>query len=206
MTKVSSFEYPIPYIYIENLYTESELQKIWFELDYYQSNGEVLREDKDYANTNPAQDSDKNIKTVKKSVFLDDMFYERRLSSILTTSRKIFDNNIICRNPDNWFFKDFWPDRDSTLVSYYETGDVYHPHTDNANVTVVTWLYKEPKKFVHGNFRFPDHDLSFECKNNHAIAFPGQACHAVDSIIMDEDDCGKGLGRYSISNFLSFKT
>ena len=203
MMRVSTFNDPIPYVYIENLYTDFELQKIWYELDYYQSNGDVLI--KDNTTTNPAKDGDGNTQTIKSSVFLDDMFYERKMSSILTLSRKIFTDNIICRNPNSWFFKEFWPDRDSTLVSYYENGDVYNPHADTANVSVITWLYKEPKKFVRGNLVFPDHDMIFECKNNHAIAFPGAAVHAVDSIIMDKDDCGMGLGRYSISQFLSYE-
>ena len=201
MIKFTSFEKPLPYIYIENLYTDFELEKIWCELDYYQSNGDVFLSN----NINAAESPDGQVLTKKKSVFLDEMFYQRRMSSILTLNRKVFDNNIICYNSNNWYFKKFWPDCDSTLVSYYENQDVYYPHADNTVVTMITWLYKEPKKFVGGRFMFPDHDLSFECKNNHAIAFPGAATHAVDSVIMDNEDCGKGLGRYSISQFLSYK-
>ena len=52
MMRVSTFNDPIPYVYIENLYTDFELQKIWYELDYYQSNGDVLI--KDNRTTNPA--------------------------------------------------------------------------------------------------------------------------------------------------------
>ena len=133
MIKFTSFENPLPYIYIENLYTDLELKKIWCELDYYQSNGDVFLSN----NINAAESPDGQVLTKKKSVFLDDMFYQRRMSSILTLNRKVFDNNIICYNSNNWYFKKFWPDRDSTLVSYYENQDVYYPHADNTVVTMI---------------------------------------------------------------------
>ena len=40
--EVKAYENPLPFIYIENLYTEEELKGIWAELDYYQANGNIL--------------------------------------------------------------------------------------------------------------------------------------------------------------------
>tara|TARA_R100000008_G_C3528471_1_gene137918 strand:- start:240 stop:842 length:603 start_codon:yes stop_codon:yes gene_type:complete len=198
--EVKAYENPLPFIYIENLYTEEELKGIWAELDYYQANGNILGH-----GTRPAKDENDQEKTVKTGIFTDNVFYNREHSNILTLNRKIFENNIICDNPDSWYFRHFSPNQDFTLTSYYEDGGVYLPHTDNANVTVITWLYKEPKKFKGGDFHFPEHNIDIKCLHNHAVAFPGQAAHAVDMVKMDKEDCGKGLGRYAISQFLSFK-
>ena len=84
--EVKAYENPLPFIYIENLYTEEELKGIWAELDYYQANGNILGN-----GTRPAKDENDQEKTVKTGIFTDNVFYNREHSNILTLNRKIFD-------------------------------------------------------------------------------------------------------------------
>ena len=57
--EVKAYENPLPFIYIENLYTEEELKGIWAELDYYQANGNILGN-----GTRPAKDENDQEKII----------------------------------------------------------------------------------------------------------------------------------------------
>ena len=197
---VTSNTSPFPYLYIENLYTDKELELIFNELDYFQSNENIFLSD-----SLEATDTQGNSLAIKKSLFLDHIFRNRDFSNILKiNSKKIFKPGFICRRSDNYFFKNFAPTKDYTLISYYENGGKYNSHCDESVATLCVWLWKEPKKFQMGNFYFPEFDLKFEVQNNHAIVFPGSILHAVDEVKMSFDNAEAGYGRYSICNFMNF--
>ena len=68
--------------------------------------------------------------------------------------------------------------------------------------TAVTWFFKEPKSFSGGNFYFADYGIKIEVQNNMAVIFPSFVKHAVDEIILEQNNDLMGYGRYAISQFL----
>ena len=96
------------------------------------------------------------------------------------------------------------PDIDHSLLSYYDDGAYYLPHHDNTVVSIISWLWKEPKRFEGGDFVFEDYKLTIKCKHNSAVAFPGTTLHGVTPITMEDQYKDEGLGRYSLSHFLNF--
>ena len=197
--KVHANTDPFPFLFIEDLYTEEELRLIWCELDYYQSNKVVLE-----SNTNPSVTDDGKPRTKKKGCFVDNVFENRDCSSILNVSRKLLDPGLICQSNHIFAWKHFQPNVDHTLLSYYDDGAYYLPHHDNTVVSIISWLWKEPKRFEGGDFVFEDYKLTIKCKHNSAVAFPGTTLHGVTPITMEDQYKDEGLGRYSLSHFLNF--
>ena len=199
--KVTVQSDPFPLMIIEDLYTEEELNLIWNELDYYQSNQKILN-----SNTSPSVDLvDGTSRTEKKGLFVDYAFQDRSHSNILNVSRKLFEHGLIANSDHLLQWKYFQPDSDFTLLSYYDDGGYYLPHHDNTVVSVISWLWKEPKRFEGGDFVFQDYGVKLTCRSNCAVAFPGLVQHGVEPVTMKEEYRGKGLGRYSISHFMNFQ-
>ncbi len=199
VVNITVYTEPIHFIYIENVYDENELELIWQELEFLNCNDKLL----DPEMTASAAEEGVLIKK-NKGVFLDVLYTNRNFSNILTVNRKILTTDVI-NQQDSWFFKDLCSTRDDTLISYYEGGDYYQPHKDNALATICSWFFKEPKKFTGGNFYFVDYNTKIEVINNSAVIFPSHMKHAVDTIDMNIADQGKGLGRYCISQFLNIQ-
>ena len=190
---------PFPFLIIEDLYTEDELTLIWQELDYYQSNSYILN-----ANTNPSLSEDGKARTKKQGNFVDNVFQKREYSNILCLSRKLFQPGLIVNSDHIKEWKYLRPDIDHSLLSYYDDGAYYLPHHDNTVVSIISWLWKEPKRFEGGDFVFEDYKLTIKCKHNSAVAFPGTTLHGVTPITMEDQYKDEGLGRYSLSHFLNF--
>ena len=190
---------PFPFLIIEDLYTEDELTLIWQELDYYQSNSYILN-----ANTNPSLSEDGKERTKKQGNFVDNVFQKREYSNILCLSRKLFQPGLIVNSDHIKELKYLRPDIDHSLLSYYDDGAYYLPHHDNTVVSIISWLWKEPKRFEGGDFVFEDYKLTIKCKHNSAVAFPGTTLHGVTPITMEDQYKDEGLGRYSLSHFLNF--
>jgi len=194
-----------PFIIINNTYDEWELELIWEELNflcYY----EKLETDPYKSGTATSED---NIPLKKnRCIWLDTLYKERDYSNILRVNRKLLcDRAKTIKQHPSWFFKSFDCDKDTTLVSYYENSDYYEKHSDSASATVLTWFYKEPKKFSGGDIHlhYEDLDIKVECVNNRTLIFPSAIKHSVDKIEMSEEDCGKKYGRICITQFLTFK-
>ena len=92
--------------------------------------------------------------------------------------------------------------KDFTLISYYENNDYYKAHADTSDITALTWLFKEPKRFTGGDLIFPDTEERIECKNNKIILFPGCIRHQVTEINMEKQHQNQKLGRWCITQFL----
>lgn len=178
---------PIHYLYIEDLYDDYELEKIWIELDYYQS-----LDNSPFEETSSAIVNGERLK--RNSGFDID---QCRYSNLFYYSEKIFD--IINVQKDSWFFTNLHRLRYDGLLSYYDDGGYYKPHYDEAIVTAVTWFHKDPKSYTGGNFNFTDFDISFESKSNSCVIFPSQINHHVDPVL---GECKKGHGRYCYTQFL----
>lgn len=196
--ELTIYDQPFPYLHIKNFYTEEELDLIWAELEFLQSNPETFKSEHTFGAT------DKDGKLLKKNsgIFLEDLYNHpfRKSSNILNCNRKLFFQFSEIKT-NNWFFKNLNIDKDTTLVSYYENSDYYHPHTDRTVATACTWFFKEPKKFKGGDFCFPEFDITIPLENNSLVVFPGNVLHAVTQLEMEENS--PGYGRYCMSQFLN---
>jgi hypothetical protein len=187
---------PFPYVQIDNTYTEEEIKLIFLELDFINSRGFMKPPE-----MTAASHLNGVYKKIGTGLFLDLVYSEKSLSNILTLNRKIYDferGNLI---GDMIGIADC----DTTLVNYYDNSGEYRAHQDTAFLTAVTILYKKPKVFTGGDLYFPTYTLKLESVYNRTYIFPGSVPHGVYPVIIPEDYMNKGLGRYSITNFINFK-
>jgi predicted 2-oxoglutarate/Fe(II)-dependent dioxygenase YbiX len=191
---------PIHYIYIEDFYTEEELNLIWLELECYLSIPERLLPPEE---TGSATDEDGNIRKENRGVWLDNVYTQdyRHMSNILNVNQKLFRPEII-NQQSSWFFKDAHLNTDGTLISYYEDCGYYLKHNDVSYMTACTWFFKEPKKFTGGDFHFCDYDITVECKNNSTVIFPSNLYHSVDTVSIPHEHRNKGYGRFCMTQFV----
>jgi hypothetical protein len=189
----------LPYLKIENFYNEIELSLIWDELKFL-THSNKLETPNNTGQLNPTMKHNNGL-------FLDTIYTERKFSNILKVNRKIFSVDNMKKYADLHFMNRiiFTLNSDTTLLSYYENSGYYKSHSDTAVITILTWLFKEPKQFEGGNLIFTDFDETIEIKNNTVIMFPSHAKHEVTSIKMESKDKFSGNGRYCISQFLSIK-
>ena len=201
--KITCHETEHPWISIEDFYTQYELDFIWEELNFLSYSDRLESPEE----TNSARINNRITKK-NKGVFLDDLYRERKYSNILTCTRKLLHSSNddkfleVLKNHPSWFYKNFRCIKDFTLLSYYENNDYYEAHRDTSNITALTWLFKEPKRFTGGDLIFPDTQEKIECKNNKVILFPGCATHQVTQINMEKQHQNNKLGRWCISQFL----
>ena len=192
---------PFPYILIDDFYDQSELDRIWEELDYFCNPKRMGRSSVERGAATMEGQSIKNT----WDMWLDTFFTSRDSSNILEVNAKLINEEMF-RNHPHWLFNHLDAlNADTTQILYYENNDEYKPHRDLARLTGITWFYREPKKFTGGNLRFPKFDMEIECKHNRVIVFPSSIYHGVDKIGMEEKDMGKKLGRFAMSQFLFCK-
>ena len=200
--QASAFVEPFPHIIISDFYNSVELKLIWEELNYYTKPGKLL-EAKDFGGVVD--------KTNSHALVLDNIYNNRNISNILQVNRKLFNCGVISE------FAKLHPccsfanlcNTDITKVRYYHDGDYYDSHGDySMHFLSFSYFYKEPKQFDGGELFFPDHDYFFDCKNNSMIIFPGWVQHGVKEVSVEDRDYSNyydGWGRYSITNFFSYK-
>jgi len=85
------------------------------------------------------------------------------------------------------------------LINYYEDGDYYKPHSDDASKTMIIPLCKYESKFTGGSFKFTDLNITLPFINNNSILFDGKMRHEVTEINMINN--GNMLGRFSLNFF-----
>lgn len=196
---ITKIQHPFPYLKIENMYTENELDLIAEELAFL-THKEKLE---DPENTGSAKENGKLLKD-NKGIFLDDLYKKREISNILTINRKIFNKEYLESYASlNFGYGSILEcNRDVTLISYYENGGYYYPHKDTAIHTILTWFFRTPKLFDGGNLIFPEYDEEVEIQHNMTIIFPSFVLHSVEEVTMNED-LPSGFGRYCMSQFIS---
>jgi Rps23 Pro-64 3,4-dihydroxylase Tpa1-like proline 4-hydroxylase len=189
---------------VDNFYSEAELSLIWEELNFL-----CYPEKMEFAPGGDDQYDTGCNKLIKRNsgLFLDDLYQSyRNCSNILRVNRKIYKDGF---GLGKEFFK-YLPQenkkcilRDYTLVNYYENSDYYLEHHDDAILTILYWIYKEPKRFEGGDLYLQDEKI--ELKNNRLIIFPSYIKHSVTEVNMDEEYADKKLGRFCISQFIDVK-
>ena len=119
-----------PYTIVRELYTEEQKERIWKELDEHQSN--LIR-----VEDNRNRCWCRILDNISYTLHVSNEVFENKLKTIV-------DNTLV---PD-----------ETSFLSYYEDGDYFKPHEDNCKLTVLNWMYKEPKRFTGGDLVFPDYN------------------------------------------------
>jgi Rps23 Pro-64 3,4-dihydroxylase Tpa1-like proline 4-hydroxylase len=104
----------------------------------------------------------------------------------------------------SWFYEIWgYTNLDNTFVAYYENSDYYRSHRDIAVISVMYWLWEEPKSFEGGNVHLTDYDIEIPLERNQLMIMPSSTHHAVDEIKMIRGvDKLSGMGRYCVVRFL----
>lgn len=205
----------LPVAVIDEIYDRNEIVDIMEEIKFLSKRDKLKDARHTSAATREIGEDEKSefAKGTKVSLkknlglFLDSSYHDRNLSDILFYNRKVFLDkqiNEFLINCNPYFRVLSGSDYDVTLISYYEDGDYYHNHSDSSALTIITWFFNQPKKFTGGNLVIED-ELEIECKFNRSVIFPGLALHKVTKIEMKEEDKGKQLGRYTMSQFANIK-
>lgn len=187
---------PFEYIIVDDTYTEEELKLIFLELDFWGISKNLLNPE----HTGTAKWKDGTAKKNNTGVFLDDSYTNRSYSNILKLNRKIYKFTTEQPSIINSYLSE--SNYDTTLLSYYENSSHYKAHKDSSVLTALTYLYKKPKKFEGGDLVLTEYGYAFEPWFNRTYIIPGVVEHEVTEVTMQPEDCGKGLGRYCISNFI----
>ncbi len=194
----------VSFLVIKNLYTKDELFLIQKELDYLWYSMAFNRSE-DYLSV--AKTDDGTVLGKRSGVWLDYFYSNRESSNILRLNRKPFANEEIRNtfanlNPYHYHYLKL--DFDNTLLQYYENSDYYKPHTDHAVFSLVTWFFKEPKKFIGGKFKFTDMNFELEIENNMCIIFPSFLWHEVEEVTVLEKNKHEPHGRFSMTQFVTY--
>ena len=187
---------PIPYMLVENYFGDEDIELMLKELRFLTP--KMTFQD----GTNlPTKDHKKNTQ-----INLDDLYEDRKTSNILNIMDRIYDDKkLIGMLKDMSWFYEVWSytNLDNTFVAYYENTDYYKAHRDIAVVSIMYWLWEEPKSFTGGNIHLTDYDIEIPLERNQLMIMPSSLNHAVDPITMtDNNKKLSGMGRYCIVRFL----
>ena len=200
--EVKYHEERIPFVVIDDFYDDNEQSEIMVELDYLCTERRLIPPFEDKSG---ATNDDKNVKNVGCQ-YLESFYKKRKHSSILTITDRLFLDCVdIINNHPHWYFDLYAIDSHNTQILYYEDTNEYPAHQDVSRFTVVTYFYREPKKFEGGDLQFPDHQVQVECVNNRIIVFPSMLHHRSTPVRMLENDTQTKNGKFCITHFLNHK-
>ena len=186
---------------IKNFYNQYELEDIWTELNFLTTYEKIF--DPDTSKTASAMLDGQTKKN--KSLFLASVYKDLKYSNIYKTTKKVFNDSflqkLISINPIYRGMREDSMENHQILISYYENGDNYFAHRDLTRFTILTYLFKEPKKFTGGELLLNDFDMKIEVENNMVLIIPGAYLHEVLTTKMEKNVLGNG--RYCISQFVS---
>ena len=189
---------PIPYFIAEDYFDETQINNMLTELRF-------LTPKMVYQNgKNMVEGHKKNVQ-----IGIDDMYQNRDTSNIIQTLDTIYqDKELIQTLKDMSWFYEIWnyTNLDNTFVAYYENSDYYKGHRDIAVISMMYWIWEEPKSFTGGDIHLTDYDIEIPLKRNQLLIIPSSIKHAVNKIQMN-DDIKKlsGMGRYCIARFLKLQ-
>lgn len=193
-------------VVIDNFYTEDQLNEIGDELKFL-TKPSIMQEDKDKLEA--AVDLDGNFITTKAGVWVDTVFRDWKHSALISHpmtnfSKKETTDKIISYN--SLFSLFYHCNVRNHLLSYYENSGYYSKHVDAAVFTVLSYFYKEPKKFSGGDITLHNRDntkkANIEIKNNRVVIIPSCTVHEVEKIEMTSKKLS-GEGRYCCAIFLT---
>ncbi len=182
-TELEVYTSPVIYTIVRNFLNKEEIDMIKPELS------SIFNHLKGPDETGTARTILGDIKKNNKGLFL------QQNASIPTIIRKYRDVTMICDlERRHWFFSVLRSmNNETTLVSYYENSGYYKPHTDEAILTAIYYIWDEPKMFEGGELYFGNFKVPIT--NNCLIIFPSWTTHEVKPLT--------GSGRWAISQFLT---
>ena len=190
---------PIPYLLVKNYFDDKDVDSMLKELRFLTPKMTFI----DGTNL-PSKDHKKNTQ-----IGLDDLYQDRETSNILNTMNKIYDDSELTQklNDMSWFYKVWeYTNFDQSFVAYYENSDYYKAHRDMAVISIMYWLWEEPKSFTGGNIHLTDYDIEIPLERNQLLIIPSSINHAVSPIKMiDNNKKLPGMGRYCIARFLKLR-
>ncbi|MGH7974795.1 MAG: 2OG-Fe(II) oxygenase [bacterium] len=202
------FAEPVPHIIIDDFYDATALKEIWLELDFLTHSRKLMTAESTGAAFTLDEKGEKVYKKNNLGLFLDSLYANRDISNILFHTQKFYETDFLKKCQDqNFLFKYLMQSNvNFTMLSYYEEGATYETHHDKSAITILSWLYKEPKQFTGGDLTFSDYNYTIPIKNNRVLIFPGVTEHAVDPVKMNDGvKPMAGFGRYVITNFAMFR-
>ena len=196
--KYIPYKEPIPYLLVKNYFDDKDIELMLKEL-------RVLTPKMTYQEPIKMPDGTKQ----NNQIDLDGIYKDRKISNILNTLDKIYgDSDLVKKlNDMSWFYKVWsYTNLDQSFVAYYEDTDYYKAHRDIAVISIMYWLWEEPKSFTGGNIHLTDYDIEIPLERNQLMIMPSSLNHAVDPIKMiKQTDKLSGMGRYCVVRFLKLK-
>jgi len=190
-----------PVLLIKNFFSEEEKKLIIDELNFLCKDNKLLGPKQTASST----DGSGNLKKTNSGLFLDEVYKNRDVSDILNITRKYFSKEFlsIVEGFDPIFKYLRRSNIDTTLLSYYENNSYYESHEDQAIISIITYYWKEEKKFTGGDLTFQSHNYTVELHPWDVIIFPSFIEHKVENISflpgVKENELN---GRVSISKFV----
>lgn len=164
---------------IDNFYSKDELIEIRDELiPLYELSKLGI-----YENTSVTLDGNNQPKQKSLSLFLDDVYRDKRhLSRILSINRKIFNENLSNELLKTSLFYSYLRkcNSDHTLINFYRADDYYHEHVDKCCFTAISFF--ELEKFSGGELHFPEYNITVEAIPNRVVIFPGFMMHSAKKV------------------------
>lgn len=190
-----------PFAIVQNLYSEQEEESILKELDYLHSRKDLWL-DPEYSGT--AKDQEENPLKSNKCIWMNSIYKQNNASAILSNNLKLYKEGIAetLAKENSWFKYLIHNAEFTTLLSYYENEEHYKPHRDSSILTTLTWFYKKPKAFKGGNIIL-ENETNIECCSNTMLIIPSVTLHEVTPVLLPEESRNNGLGRYTITTFVT---
>ena len=193
-----SHKEPIPYLLVKNYFDDKDIELMLKELRF-------LTPKMIYS---PPKEMPEGTKQ-NNQISLDTLYGDRNTSNILNVMNKIYDDSELTQklNDMSWFYKVWeYTNFDQSFVAYYENSDYYKAHRDISVVSIMYWLWEEPKSFEGGNIHLTDYDIEIPLERNQLMIMPSSLHHSVDPVTMtDNNQKLSGMGRYCIARFLKMK-
>lgn len=195
---------PFPHLIIDDCLTPGELQKVGQEVDYlYLQN---LSKDS-FTSAKVAGFADGSVKSKAhyKVIYLTQIFTCQNNTVIGSLVDDLLRQGLLTlfSQVEPWAIT--LGSKKHTVeikINLYDCGDKYERHTDGSYFTLLYYYYEDPKPFTGGNLIFPDHGLTYSCKHNSLILFPGHISHEVEEVKSVNPDKKKGI-RTAINVFIS---
>jgi|TARA_B100000035_G_C20810035_1_gene469473 hypothetical protein len=187
-----------PVAWSDNFILEEEIDSIYDECNKIRKLGLLTDQ------TGGAINADKSLMKSNKGVFFEELYKNYYLSETLKIYLEKIHQESFRKKMEQVhpYFRTLQMSRNTcTLLSYYEASDYYKGHIDTSFITVLFWFYKDPKVFSGGDLII-ENELTIECKRGRILFMPGWLTHEVTPVSMSKENQGKGLGRYSISQFI----
>jgi hypothetical protein len=191
--------YDLPVVTIDNYYDNTSLDKIWAEMCFLNSDKKMRMPEETFSATKNG-----NILKSNRSLVLDRIYNDRKISDILQENRKIFHTEVTKKLENLHVIFRYLRESnvDTTLINYYENDDYYDYHLDQSILTCITFLFSTPKKFTGGDL-YLENEIKIDCIHNRTVIFPSILYHKSEAIDLQSDYTGKNLGKYSIVQLIT---